>query len=135
MELARVDASVATFLGRAHRPFGRIDLSVRGRAAEATLAAAYDAFRQDRLVRLDGATGGVGDIRGNMTTCRREGDSWILNGQKKWIGNATFADINVIWAREEESNQVKGFVVGKENRASRSKRSKPRWRSASYRTD
>src|SRR6201984_200187 len=52
---------------------------------------------------------------GMMTTCRREGDGWILNGQKKWIGNSTFADINVIWAREEGSNQVKGFVVGKEN--------------------
>ena len=49
------------------------------------------------------------------TTCRREGDGWILNGQKKWIGNSTFADINVIWAREEGSNQVKGFVVGKDN--------------------
>ena len=48
-----------------------------------------------------------------MTTCRREDDVWILNGQKKWIGNATFSDINVIWAREEESAQVKGFVVGK----------------------
>src|SRR5258708_24382535 len=52
---------------------------------------------------------------GMMTTCRREGDVWILNGQKKWIGNATFADINVTWAREEGSNQVKGFVVGKDN--------------------
>src|SRR5258705_6075747 len=50
-----------------------------------------------------------------MTTCRREGDVWILNGQKKWIGNATFAENNVIWAREEGSNQVKGFVVGKDN--------------------
>src|SRR6266446_9922368 len=52
-------------LGRAHRPFGRIDLSVRGRAAEATLAAAYDALRQDRLVWLDGAASGVGGIRWN----------------------------------------------------------------------
>jgi glutaryl-CoA dehydrogenase len=38
-----------------------------------------------------------------------------FNGQKKWIGNATFANINVIWAREEGANQVKGFVVGKDN--------------------
>jgi glutaryl-CoA dehydrogenase len=52
---------------------------------------------------------------GMMTTCRREDDAWILNGEKKWIGNATFADINVIWAREETSNQVKGFIVGKDN--------------------
>jgi glutaryl-CoA dehydrogenase len=53
---------------------------------------------------------------GGMTTsCRREGDTWILNGQKKWIGNSTFSDINVIWARDEASGQVKGFVVEKEN--------------------
>jgi glutaryl-CoA dehydrogenase len=52
---------------------------------------------------------------GMLTTCRREGDVWILNGQKKWIGNSTFSDINVIWAREEGSNQVKGFVVEKGN--------------------
>ena len=52
---------------------------------------------------------------GMMTACRREGDSWVLNGEKKWIGNATFADINIIWARDESSGQVKGFVVGKDN--------------------
>ena len=50
-----------------------------------------------------------------MTTCRREGDAWVINGEKKWIGNATFADINIIWARDEASGQVKGFVVGKDN--------------------
>src|SRR5262249_42892614 len=52
---------------------------------------------------------------GMLTTCRREGDTWILNGQKKWIGNSTFSDINVIWARDEASQQVKGFVVAKDN--------------------
>jgi glutaryl-CoA dehydrogenase len=52
---------------------------------------------------------------GMLTTCRREGETWILNGQKKWIGNSTFSDINVIWARDEASDQVKGFVVEKDN--------------------
>src|SRR6202030_498679 len=44
---------------------------------------------------------------------RREGDIWVLNGQKKWIGNATFADVNIIWARDVVDDQVKGFVVEK----------------------
>ena len=35
----------------------------------------------------------------------------MLDGQKKWIGNATFADYVIIWARSLEDNQVKGFVV------------------------
>ncbi len=47
------------------------------------------------------------------TTCRKEGDEWILNGQKKWIGNATFADVTIIWARNEADDQVKGFLVRK----------------------
>ena len=47
------------------------------------------------------------------TGARREGDEWVINGQKKWIGNASFADIVVIWARDEEVGKVKGFVVEK----------------------
>ncbi len=41
----------------------------------------------------------------------REGDSWILNGAKRWIGNATFSDWVVIYARDLADNQVKGFLV------------------------
>ena len=37
----------------------------------------------------------------------------MLNGQKKWIGNATFSDLTIIWARDEADGQVKGFVVEK----------------------
>ncbi|MAO10950.1 MAG: acyl-CoA dehydrogenase, partial [Flavobacteriaceae bacterium] len=42
-------------------------------------------------------------------------DEWVLNGQKKWIGNATFADVIVIWARDEDSGRAKGFLVRKGN--------------------
>jgi glutaryl-CoA dehydrogenase len=57
-----------------------------------------------------GVAGGLG------TTARRDGDEWVLNGQKKWIGNATFADYIIIWARDVSDGsggQVKGFVVEK----------------------
>jgi glutaryl-CoA dehydrogenase len=56
---------------------------------------------------------GSGAAGGLATTARREGDTWVLNGQKKWIGNATFADVTVIWARDLEDNQVKGFLIEK----------------------
>jgi glutaryl-CoA dehydrogenase len=46
-----------------------------------------------------------------MTTAKREGDTWILNGQKRWIGNAPWCDISIIWARDVADNQVKGFIV------------------------
>lgn len=48
---------------------------------------------------------------GLKTTCKREGDTWTINGEKKWIGNATFADIIIVWARDEDDHQVKGFIV------------------------
>ncbi|MBC7652999.1 MAG: acyl-CoA dehydrogenase family protein, partial [Oligoflexus sp.] len=50
---------------------------------------------------------------GLTTTAKRIGDKWVLNGQKKWIGNSTFADVNIIWARDLADNQVKGFVIEK----------------------
>lgn len=56
-----------------------------------------------------GVAGGLG------TTCERKGDTWVLNGQKKWIGNGTFADLVIIWARDVEDQQVKGFIVEKDN--------------------
>jgi glutaryl-CoA dehydrogenase len=57
---------------------------------------------------------GSGVAGGLTTTARRDGAGWILDGQKKWIGNATFADYIVIWARDVKDGQVKGFVVEKE---------------------
>jgi glutaryl-CoA dehydrogenase len=35
----------------------------------------------------------------------------VLNGQKKWIGNSTWCDLSIIWARDVADNQVKGFIV------------------------
>jgi glutaryl-CoA dehydrogenase len=43
---------------------------------------------------------------------RREGDEFVLDAEKRWIGNATFADVIVVWAREEKGN-LGGFLVEK----------------------
>jgi len=42
-------------------------------------------------------------------------DGWILNGQKKWMGNAAFADYIIVWAknREDKNQNLQGFVVEK----------------------
>jgi glutaryl-CoA dehydrogenase len=45
------------------------------------------------------------------TSARREGDSWVIDGAKRWIGNGTIADVAVVWARSTEDGQVKGFLV------------------------
>ena len=54
---------------------------------------------------------GSGTGGGMTTTAKREGDTWILNGQKRWIGNATWCDLSIVWARDVADNQVKGFIV------------------------
>jgi len=115
MELARIDASVATFWGvHTGLSAGSIYLCGDEEQKQRWLPAMlrFDKIGSFGLTEplVGSATSG-----GMTTTCRREDDTWILNGQKKWIGNATFAEVNVIWAREEGSNQVKGFVVGKDN--------------------
>jgi glutaryl-CoA dehydrogenase len=46
-------------------------------------------------------------------SARREGGEWVINGEKRWIGNATFADLIIVWARDVEDGRVKGFVVEK----------------------
>lgn len=48
-----------------------------------------------------------------QTRARRVGDRYVLNGAKRWIGNATFADVTIIWAQDEETGQVGGFLVEK----------------------
>jgi glutaryl-CoA dehydrogenase len=45
------------------------------------------------------------------TSARRDGDEWVLNGAKRWIGNGSIADVVVVWARSSEDGQVKGFLV------------------------
>jgi glutaryl-CoA dehydrogenase len=47
------------------------------------------------------------------TSARRDGDEWVLNGSKKWIGNGNLADVVVVWARDVADGQVKGFLVEK----------------------
>lgn len=113
MEMARVDVSISTFFG-VHS----------GLAMGSVYLCGSEEQKQEwlpKMARMEciGAFGltepdvGSAVAGGLGTTCRKEGDEWILNGQKKWIGNATFADVIIIWANDEESNQVKGFLVRK----------------------
>jgi glutaryl-CoA dehydrogenase len=113
MELARVDCSIATFYA-VHSGLAMGSIYHCGSEAQKERWLPVMA----RLERI-GAFGltepasGSDAARGLQTTARRDGDTWVLNGQKKWIGNATFADVVVIWARDEADRQVKGFLVEK----------------------
>src|SRR5215217_6719244 len=51
------------------------------------------------------------------TFARKDGSDWVLNGEKRWIGLATIADVAVVWARtDEENNPVRGFLVPTDTR-------------------
>ncbi|TFD69218.1 acyl-CoA dehydrogenase family protein [Cryobacterium sp. Hb1] len=50
------------------------------------------------------------DSVGLETTAHRDGDEWVINGEKKWIGNGSVGDLTVVWARDNDDN-VRGFLV------------------------
>lgn len=114
-EFGRIDPSIATFLG-----------VQSGLAMGSIYMCGSDAQKQEWLPSMQrlekiGAFGlteplvGSGTAGGLTTTCKHTENGWVLNGQKKWIGNSTFSDITIIWARDLDDNQVKGFIVRKEN--------------------
>jgi glutaryl-CoA dehydrogenase len=45
------------------------------------------------------------------TAARRDGDEYVIDGRKRWIGNGTVADVVVVWARDADDGRVKGFLV------------------------
>src|SRR5207248_4317056 len=111
MEIARTDPSFATFLG-VHTGLAMGSIYIDGSEAQRRK-------RTPPMARLEkvGCFGlteplvGSGASGGLTTTAKREGDIWALNGQKRWIGNATWCDVSIIWARDVADNQVKGFIV------------------------
>lgn len=110
-EMTRTDTSIATFFMVHH------DLFVEA------LHAFGSAEQKDRLLddaltlRITGAFALTepdhgSDVAGGMeTTAVRDGDTWILNGSKRWIGNGTFCDYMLLWAREPATGKVRGFLL------------------------
>src|SRR6516162_9858988 len=111
LELARVDASICTFFG-VHAGLAMGSIYLDG-SEEQKLKWLPPMARREKIgcFGLTEPLVGSGASRGLMTTAKREGDSWILNGQKRWIGNAPWCDLSIIWARDVADNQVKGFIV------------------------
>ncbi|MCS3491286.1 glutaryl-CoA dehydrogenase [Arthrobacter sp. JUb119] len=51
------------------------------------------------------------DSVGLDSSARRDGDHWIINGHKKWIGNGAAGGITIVWARDVADSRVKGFIL------------------------
>jgi glutaryl-CoA dehydrogenase len=112
MELSRGDGSVGTFAG------------VQAGLAMQSIAQCGSEEQKQRwlppMARLEkiGAFALTepdhgSDSIGLETRARRDGDSWVIDGEKKWIGNGSIADVIIVWARDTEDGQVKGFLVEK----------------------
>src|ERR1700690_2890540 len=111
MELARVDASICTFWGvHSGLAMGSIYLDGSEEQKQKWLPQ-MARYEKIGCFGLTEPLVGSGTSGGMTTTAKREGDSWILNGQKRWIGNAPWCDVSIIWARDLADNQVKGFIV------------------------
>jgi glutaryl-CoA dehydrogenase len=113
LELARIDCSIATFHG-VHSGLAMGSIYLCG--SEEQKRRWLPAMQRCEKIGAFGLTEpevGSGAARGLTTSARRDGSGWILNGEKAWIGNATFADVVIIWARDVEDGQVKGFLVEK----------------------
>lgn len=114
MELSRVDPSMATFFGvHAGLALSSIDLCGSEEQKQRWLPAMR---RMERIgaFALSEPHGGSDVAGGLETTAERDGDTWVLHGAKRWIGNGTFADLVVVWARDVADDRVKGFVVEKD---------------------
>ncbi|MCA9940397.1 MAG: acyl-CoA dehydrogenase family protein [Anaerolineales bacterium] len=108
-ELGRGDGSIGTFYG-VHSGLAMGSIGLLGSEAQ---KARWLPDMAD--LRKIGAFGLTEPARGSdaanvLTTARRDGDSYILNGQKRWIGNAAIADYLIIWAKDE-AGQMGGFVI------------------------
>ena len=107
LEISRGDGSVNTFLGvQSGLAMGTINLlgSEEQRQRWLPGMATLDLIGAFALTEPDHGSDSVA----LEATVRRDGDSWVLDGAKRWIGNASIADVVVVWARDTDDGKVKG---------------------------
>lgn len=112
-ELARWDASIATYFIVTNC----LGMSVVERfgSEEQKKRILPDCIQMNKSIcfGLTEPTNGS-DATGLLTTAKKTQGGYLLNGQKRWIGNATFAEYIVIWAKNvDEGNKIQGFIVEK----------------------
>jgi glutaryl-CoA dehydrogenase len=110
MELHRGDGSLGTFLGvQSGLAMKSIALLGSEEQKERWLPAMARLEKIGAFALTEPAHGS--DSVALETAARRDGDDWVIDGAKRWIGNATIADVVVVWARDGDDGDVKGFLV------------------------
>jgi glutaryl-CoA dehydrogenase len=110
-EMTRTDTSIATFFMVHH------DLFVEALQVFGSEDQKARLLRDARDLRITGAFALTeplhgSDVAGGLaTTAMRDGDSWVIEGAKRWIGNGTFCDHMLLWARDTGTGAVRGFIL------------------------
>ena len=111
LELARVDASLATLVGMQN---GLVMGSISVAGSPEQRAEWLPKFASGELLGAFGLTeplSGSDSAQGLRTIAKRDGDNWVINGAKRWIGNGSVSDVTIVWAKDADDGQVKGFIV------------------------
>ncbi len=112
VEMSRGDGSINTFLGvHSGLAMGTIAMLGSEKQKERWLPAMARLEKIGAFALTEPKHGS--DSVALEASARKQGDGWVLNGEKRWIGNATFADLVIVWARDVEDGQVKGFMIEK----------------------
>lgn len=112
-EIARVDASCSTFI-LVHSSLAMLTIALCG--SEEQKQKYLPSLAQLNTIACWALTepGYGSDASALNTTATKVEGGWILEGQKRWIGNSTFADVLVIIARNTATNQINGYLVKKD---------------------
>ncbi|MCB9746621.1 MAG: acyl-CoA dehydrogenase family protein [Alphaproteobacteria bacterium] len=111
LELGRCDPSICSFFS-VH--WGLAMACIQRFGSEAQIArwiGPMSRFEAVGSFALSEPLAGSDAARGLRATARWDGEAWILNGEKKWSGNATIADVNVVFATDVEGGEVLAFLV------------------------
>lgn len=117
-EMTRVDTSLATFFLVHHGLFVESLHGFGSAEQQARLLGDAASLRTTGAFALTEPEHGS-DVAGGMETRARRvsgaaadgGDYWVLNGAKRWIGNGTFCDYLLVWARDEADGAIRAFIV------------------------
>ncbi|XP_021769685.1 acyl-coenzyme A oxidase 4, peroxisomal-like [Chenopodium quinoa] len=113
-EVARVDASCSTFI-LVHSSLAMLTIALCG--SEDQKKNYLPSLAQLKTIACWALTepDNGSDASGLQTTATKVAGGWILEGQKRWIGNSTFADLLIIFARNTATNQINGYIVKKDS--------------------
>ncbi|WP_288024679.1 acyl-CoA dehydrogenase family protein [Arthrobacter sp.] len=114
-EMTRADTSLATFFLVHHDLFVQALIDFGSENQKERLLADAVALRTTGAFALT-EPGHGSDVAGGMVTTARRvvddgGTHWVLNGAKRWIGNGTFCNHMLLWAKDADTGQVRGFIL------------------------